>query len=156
MVEIRSMAISDYAPVYAIWYNSPEIGVMSLDDSRESIEAFLRMNKRFCLVAIDEVDVKEVIGAVLCGFDGRRAYIYHLAVADGYRGKGIGKMLVETLLERLKADKVNKVSLVAFKDNDFGKIFWEHMGFRLRDDLVFMDRQINMDNQWVNKDIALR
>jgi ribosomal protein S18 acetylase RimI-like enzyme len=34
-----------------------------------------------------------VVGAVLCGHDGRRALIYHLAVAASLRRRGIGVAL---------------------------------------------------------------
>ena len=29
-----------------------------------------------------------IIGSVICGFDGRRGIIYHLAVASTFRGQG--------------------------------------------------------------------
>jgi ribosomal protein S18 acetylase RimI-like enzyme len=35
----------------------------------------------------------------------RRGYIYHVAVAEKFRGRGIGRILVDKSLERLKGER---------------------------------------------------
>ena len=40
----------------------------------------------------------EIVGSVLGGFDGRRGYIYHLAVVEKMKGRGVGKMLMDELV----------------------------------------------------------
>jgi hypothetical protein len=55
------------------------MGFNNLDDSREGIERFLRRNPDTCLVALTG---DGLAGVILAGQDGRRAYIYQMAVAE--------------------------------------------------------------------------
>ncbi len=41
-----------------------------------------------------------LVGAVLCGHDGRRGFIWHLAVHPEFRHQGIGRRLVERCCAR--------------------------------------------------------
>lgn len=152
-MDLRKMRISDYEPVYALWFNTPGIGVMSRDDSREGIEAFLERNPDTCFIALDGTDT---VGVILCGHDGRRAYIYHLAVRSDCRGRGIGRSLVDAVISELDKLDINKVALVAFGSNDSGNMFWDRMGFVDRSDLRYRDRQLNQGNIWLNRDTAVR
>lgn len=80
-----------------------------------------------------------VLGCILVGTDGRRAYVYHTAVDPSARGRGIGRALVEASLQALRRLRVSKVALVAFARNQQGNAFWERMGFRQRHDLAYRD-----------------
>jgi len=152
-MQIRNMAITDYETVYKMWFDSPGIGVMSVDDSKESIRVFLERNPDTCLVAVDG---DRAIGVIMCGFDGRRAYIYHFIVDSDHRGQKVGTTLIEMLIMRLEAMHVNKVALVAFSKNEKANEFWKAQGFKERADLNYMDHQINAENIWLNKDIVLK
>jgi ribosomal protein S18 acetylase RimI-like enzyme len=82
----------------------------------------------------------------LCGHDGRRGYIYHTAVNFDYRGRGIGKALINTVVKALKIEDINKVALVVFSSNDIGNKFWQSLGFSRRDDLIYRNLSINEKN----------
>ena len=73
-----------------------------------------------------------MIGAVLCGHDGRRGYLNHLAVARDHRGRGIGRALVAASLARLRAIGIGRCNLLVFEDNAQGKEFWRHLGWQER------------------------
>ena len=88
----------------------------------------------------------KIVGVILCGHDGRRGYVYHTAVNNDYRGKGIGKVLVKAVLDALKKEGINKVALVAFVSNDLGNKFWQSIGFHKREDLVYRNLSINEKN----------
>ena len=88
----------------------------------------------------------KIVGVILCGHDGRRGYIYHTAVDSDYRGNGIGKRLVNAVLEALKKEGINKVTLVVFDSNDLGNKFWQSLGFNKRDDLIYRNLSINESN----------
>lgn len=141
---IRIMTIDDYQAVFALWQSTAGIGLRSLDDSAEGIIRFLRRNPNTCFVALAD---QSVIGAILCGHDGRRGYIYHTAVHPFHQNKGIGKNLVTAALEALKSENIHKVALVSYKDNNLGIAFWKAMGFEQRTDLTYYNKSINPDNE---------
>lgn len=137
---IRLMALSDYEKVYQLWLSCAGMGLNNLDDSREGIERFLKRNPETCFVA--EKDEK-IIGVIIAGNDGRRGYIYHTAVNPDYRKQGIGKKLVDNAMRALEKEGINKVALVVFEKNKIGNDFWENMGFTVRDDLVYRNKNIH-------------
>ena len=136
---IRSMTINDYKSVYALWLSCKGMGLNNLDDSEDGIERFLKRNPDTCFVA--QVDDK-IVGVIIAGNDGRRGYIYHTAVNEEYRGKGIGAILVDKALDSLKLLGISKVALVVFSKNDPGNIFWEHLGFTKREDLIYRNKSL--------------
>ena len=136
---IRKMNISDYEKVYAIWISCKGMGLNNLDDSREGIERFLLRNPETCFVA--EAD-ETVVGVIMSGHDGRRGYIYHTAVLPEYRNRGIAAKLVENAMSAMKNAGINKVALVVFDRNEGGNAFWEKMGFAVREDLVYRNKNI--------------
>lgn len=142
-MKIRKMTINDYEGVYELWINTPGMGMRSVDDSKEGIEKYLDRNPKTCFVA--EVE-NEIVGVILSGHDGRRGYIYHVAVNDSVRKQGIGTMLVNSAIETLKEQGINKVVLVAFDKNKLGNSFWESQGFEERNDLVYRNKSINDNN----------
>lgn len=139
MAEIRKMIPDDYDRVFALWLSCPGMGLNNLDDSREGIARYLKRNPDTCFVAENEGDI---VGAILCGHDGRRGYISHTAVSPDYQRQGIGHKLVEATLQALKEQGINKVNLVAFTRNKNGNAFWEKMGFTERPDLTYRNRAL--------------
>ena len=109
----RETRIQDYDTVYALWGNTSGMG-LSVADEKENIKKFLNKNKGLCFVC--EFD-NTIVGTVLCGYDGRRGYIYHVTVVQEHRGKGIGTKMVELSLQGLKAEGIDKCHLFVFADN---------------------------------------
>lgn len=97
---IRTLTIDDYEALFAMWTSTPNMGLRSLDDSREGIDAFLRRNPTTCFAALDG---ETMTGAILCGHDGRRGYIYHTVVLPAYRRQGIGTALIDAAVAALQA-----------------------------------------------------
>ena len=140
---IRVMTIEDYDRVRALWMKIKGFGIRSVDDSREGVERFLKRNPETSVVA--EEDGK-IVGAILCGHDGRRGCLYHVCVDEQYRMRGIGKAMVVFAMEALKRDQINKVSLIAFTKNDIGNAFWKEIGWTGREDLNYYDFTLNEEN----------
>ena len=140
---IRVMTIDDYDQVYGLWHRIRGFGLRSVDDSREGIERFLRRNPTTSVVAVKD---GTIVGAILCGHDGRRGCLYHVCVDEAYRMRGIGKTMVVAAMEALKAEKINKVSLIAFTKNDIGNAFWKEIGWTKRQDLNYYDFTLNEEN----------
>ncbi len=142
-MNLRKMEISDYDRVHALWMSIRGFAIKSIDDSREGVTMFLERNPDTSVVA--EEDGK-VVGAILCGHDGRRATLYHVCVHENYRLRGIGKSMVVWAMNRLKEKKINKVALIAFTRNDVGNAFWKSIGWKERTDLNYYDFTLNTEN----------
>ncbi len=140
---IRSMMISDFVQVHALWMQISGFGIRSMDDSYEGIARFLDRNPGCSVVA--ERDGR-IVGSILCGHDGRRGCLYHVCVHPDFRKQGIGKAMVVFAMEALKREKINKVSLIAFTQNDIGNAFWKEIGWKKREDLNYYDFVLNEEN----------
>lgn len=143
MYTVREMKIEDYDEVYALWSGIHGFAIRSIDDSKEGITRFLRRNPTTSVVAVEK---DHVVGAILCGHDGRSACLYHVCVHEGHRKKGIGEAMVQYCLKALKEEQINKVNLLAFKKNELGNEFWQGMDWKLRDDVNYYEAVLNPDN----------
>ncbi len=140
---IRPMNIEDYDGVFSLWNTIQGFAIRSIDDSREGVALFIRRNPDTSVVAEYE---GKIVGAILCGHDGRRGCLYHVCVHKDYRRHGIGKAMVVYCMEALKREHINKVSLIAFTKNDVGNAFWKSIGWTKREDLNYYDFTINKEN----------
>jgi ribosomal protein S18 acetylase RimI-like enzyme len=132
---IRPMTAADLGAVRELWQATPGVG-MSPSDSVEGLTRFLTRNPGLSRVAVSGSG--RLVGAVLCGHDGVRGFIRHLAVAADSRDQGIGRELVERCLEDLRALGLHKCTIFVFAENPRGRGFWEHTGWIGRPDLQVM------------------
>jgi len=121
----------DYAAVRSLWENAgPGIHVRRSDEPDE-IEKKLERDPDLFLVA--ELD-GEIIGSVVGGFDGRRGLIYHLAVSEVHRSKGLGSALMQEVEQRLRQKGCIRCYLLVTNDNHesiqyYEKRDWERMDY---------------------------
>lgn len=78
--DIAAMRLADFDEVLALWQRTEGVG-LNESDTRENIASYLQRNPGMSFVARDP-DGK-LIGAVLCGHEGRRGYLHHLASEGG-------------------------------------------------------------------------
>ena len=140
---VRMMKSEDYEEVYALWTSIKGFAMRSLDDSREGVERFLQRNPSTSVVAVED---GKIVGSILCGHDGRRGCLYHVCVHEDYRMRGIGKSMVVYCMKELEKEKISKVSLIAFTENDIGNAFWKEIGWTRREDLNYYDFVLNGKN----------
>lgn len=136
---IRSLSIADYAAAIELWRKTEGIGLNDAD-TEAGVRAFLERNPGMSAVAVAESGA--LVGAVLCGHDGRRGYLHHLAVDRAHRNQGIAARLVARCLERLAAERILKCNVFLYSDNRAGAAFWQHMGFLPRSDLRVFQKVI--------------
>ncbi|PJF40316.1 MAG: GNAT family N-acetyltransferase [Chloroflexi bacterium] len=132
MYTIRAMQPRDYADVRTLWEATEGIG-LSQSDSREQITQFLERNPGLSFVALADA---QIVATILCGHDGRRGYIHHLAVAETHRRRGIATALLDKSLAQLKTLNIHKCNLFLFRDNQIGQAYYKHKNWIFRDDLV--------------------
>jgi len=125
--EIRPLLISDYEEVYRLWSQSEGI-TLEDDDERDHIALYLKRNPGLCHVATVQ---GRIVGSVLCGHDGRRAVLRHLAVEKGHRKQGMGRALIAKVLAALREQGIRKCNIYVMDYNAAGLEFWRHAGARL-------------------------
>lgn len=135
---IESMSLHDFDQVTHLWQNTEGVG-LNESDSREGIAQFLARNRGMSFVVRDG---QSIVGAVLCGHDGRRGFLYHLAVAKSHRKLGIGKALVAACLHQLDREGISRCNIFLLANNAAGEAFWNHHGWGTRDDLAVMQKLI--------------
>jgi ribosomal protein S18 acetylase RimI-like enzyme len=128
---IRSMLADDVRGALELWRTCEGVG-LSEGDTQEQLEAFLVRNPLLSHVAFEE---GRLVGAVLAGHDGRRGFLYHLAVRDEFRGRGLGRALAERATLAFRAVGITKCHVMVFRHNSAGEAFWIHLGWRRRDDI---------------------
>jgi ribosomal protein S18 acetylase RimI-like enzyme len=135
-VTIREMTLDDYDAVLSLWQASDGVG-LSEADARENVAGYLERNPGLSFVAHDG---GQLVGAVLCGHDGRRGFIHHLAVRQSHRRHGVGRALAEQCLTRLDAEGIQKCHLFVFATNHDAIAFWQRVGWHQRTDLTVMSQ----------------
>jgi len=116
------------------WRAVPGIESSSGDDI-EALRLFLEKNPSSCLVIKEG---RQIAGTVLGGFDGRRGYIYHLAVHPERQGRGWGRLLAEKVCRELKSLGAKKIHLFVLNENTNAIKFYEHNGWNKREDIQVM------------------
>lgn len=143
-ISIRTMEPEDYEAVHALWMTIHGFGIRTIDDSQDFVTRFIRRNPTTSIVAVNENN--EIVGSILCGHDGRNACFYHVCVAEPFRRQGIGRAMVATAMQALKDEHVNKVTLIAYKNNEIGNLFWNGEGFAEREDVNYYEMPLNEAN----------
>ena len=147
-VTTRLVTIEDYDKIFALWNSTEQTkrALNPVDDSREGIARYLKRNPTTCFLALSKDgsgDAPEVVGVILTGHDGRRGIIHHMCVHPSFRRQGIARMLVQKAEEALKAEGINKIFGLVFKDNDPANAFWENQGYSLRTNLNYRNKSLN-------------
>ena len=128
-VHFRELAPADYSAALDLWNHCE--GVRANESSAEFARILAR--NPGCSSAAEAAGV--LVGAVLGCHDGRRGYLYHLAVAPAWRRHGIARKLVERSLHQIAAAGIARTTIFLVADNAEGEKFWLRIGWRLRTDL---------------------
>jgi ribosomal protein S18 acetylase RimI-like enzyme len=129
MIEYRPLITDDFDAVIRLWNTAAGVR------ANETPEEFARILARNPNLSSCAVDGADMVGAVLACHDGRRGYLYHLAVAASHLRRGIGAELVRLSLQGFKADGIRRASLFVISNNQAGAEFWRSQGWFRRDDL---------------------
>jgi ribosomal protein S18 acetylase RimI-like enzyme len=134
----REFVMDDYDGAVALWQRMEGVEVCE-GDSRDEIAQYLRRNPGLSHVV--EAD-GQIVGAALCGHDGRRGWIYHLAVATTHRRQKIGQQLLEACLNGLRAAGLKRAIILVAGDNPAGHDFWLRHGWEDIDGALAMTKEL--------------
>jgi ribosomal protein S18 acetylase RimI-like enzyme len=123
-MEMREFRDGDGAALRAFWQTCG-IRIRPGDDDA-ALARFASRNPGTFLLAVDE---RGIAGSALGGWDGRRGWLYHVAVRSDVRRHGVGGKLVRMIEERLRDAGCPKVNLIVWHDNRDAMRFWESSGY---------------------------
>lgn len=132
---VREMVPADFAISLELWRTTEGVG-LSASDTPERLGSFLVRNPGLSAVALDAQ--QQIIGTVLAGDDGRRGFLYHLAVIPTFRRRGIAGALIEHSTSRLAARGIEKCNILVYANNTAGLDFWRRRGWQTRPDLELL------------------
>lgn len=136
MPEPREFRESDHEAALAVWR---ECGLtVKPSDSLPELRKLVARNPGLFLV-VEEGG--EVAGTVIGAWDGRRAWIYHLAVRPSAQRQGIARMLMDEVERRLRGVGATKLNLMVESSNAGVADFYRKLGYA-PDDLLFMTKQL--------------
>lgn len=138
--ETREFVADDIDAALRLWRRTEGVGLSNADHS-DRLREFLARNPGLCRIAASG---DNFIGTILCGTDGRRGYIHHLAVAAESRRNGVGRALLDATLSALQRIGIDKCHAFVFQSNPFGDIFWARSGWQRREDLYVYSRVLHL------------
>ncbi len=124
----------DYGRALQLWQDAGEGVRVGPSDRPSEIEKKLERDPDLFLVAEIGADL---VGTVIGGFDGRRGHVYHLAVAEAYRRRGIGRRLMTELEARLRAKGCLRCYLLVRPGNEGARRHYEELGWLEMDDHLY-------------------
>jgi ribosomal protein S18 acetylase RimI-like enzyme len=137
-VTFHVMTLQDYPQVLKLWRSVEGMG-LGESDREAAIRAYLARNPNMSFVVRSK---RQVIAAVLCGHDGRRGFIHHLAVHPDHRRKDLGRALVKRCLQELEAAGILKCHVFIYSDNIRARAFWRALGWTERVELTLMSQDL--------------
>jgi ribosomal protein S18 acetylase RimI-like enzyme len=133
-MQIREFRIEDFTAVIALWQDA---GLeLNRSDSFEGIRRKIERDPDLFLVSEED---GQILAAIMAGFDGRRGWVYHMAVHAYGQGRGWGALLLEELQQRLKAKGCEKINLLLEPSYTEVIAFFEKQNYR-HNDLIFMEK----------------
>ena len=133
---LSRMMAGDVDVALDLWSKIDGVG-LNESDTPDQLRSYLERNPGLSLVVRDG---QHIVGAVLCGHDGRRGYLHHLAICPEYRKRGFGRQIVEACLASLREIGILKCNIFLYADNELGERFWKRCGWSKRSDLQILQR----------------
>lgn len=137
-IQIKQIKHSDFMGVLSLWKKAG----LGLDDEKIELltmQMVVKINPTSCLVLIKD---KIIIGAALGTFNGKRGWIYHLAIHPDYQQAGFGALLLKRIEQELKKKGAHRVHLGVEYTNLKVLPFYEKSGYSVVNDALWLGKNI--------------
>jgi ribosomal protein S18 acetylase RimI-like enzyme len=135
-MQIRAFELDDYEQAATIWDDAEELST----PPREEVVEKLERDRDLFLVAEED---GTLLGVVMGTYDGRRGWIFRLAVRPEARRRGVGAGLVRQLERRCEARGITKLRLLVVADNERALRFWDSLGYERFDRVVMLSKDLD-------------
>lgn len=133
---LREFRESDYEMVVAVWH---ACGLtVKPSDTLPELRKLVDRNPGMFLVAEAEGEIE---GTVIGAWDGRRAWVYHLAVRPDAQRRGTARLLMDEVERRLRAVGATKLNLLVKSANAGVAEFYHKLGYA-PEDLLLMSKRL--------------
>ncbi|WP_027085889.1 GNAT family N-acetyltransferase [Cohnella panacarvi] len=127
-MQIRSFQLSDYRSVANLLEE-----VLSEECCEETLSAFARQLSWDSDLVLVAESAGQVAGVLIGTIDKQKGYVYRIAVYEQYRGQGIGRALMESMGNRFRQRKVQKMLIALDRHNEYLRPFYETLGVSVSD-----------------------
>jgi len=136
-VQIQEFQISDYDLVFELWQ---EAGlVIRPGDDLSGVRLKLLRDPDLFLLARSE---GEIVGCIIGGWDGRRGWLYHLAVKPSRQRQGIATALLNEIEKRLVEKGAKRINAQIYQSNTKSLKFFNARGYETHVDLVMVGKHL--------------
>jgi len=118
---IRLVQKRDLQRIYEI-----EIESFKTPYSFFTLQTLFWFNKEYFYVA--EID-RKIVGYIIGDVRNNHGHVVSIAVDSQYRGRGIGKCLMDVLIKKFKKTNIKTIRLEVAVSNMIARIFYKKMGF---------------------------
>lgn len=139
MITVRFLTKDDAKAALALWTSIPVLAINSEFDTVQRITRFLERNPGLSSAAFEG---DRMVGALMCGQDGRRGFFYHMGVDEFYRERGIARRMVDTSLEALRSQGIDSCFLFTYDRNVPAQQFWKAMGFEYAPHVMYHSKNL--------------
>jgi ribosomal protein S18 acetylase RimI-like enzyme len=138
-MQIRPFGLADEAAVVALW---EACGLTRpWNDPRKDIARKLTVQPELFLVGVTD---GAVMASVMAGYEGHRGWMNYLAVAPRFRGRGLGRALVEHVERLLHERGCPKVNLQVRATNPAAVAFYRRLGY-VQDESISLGKRLIVD-----------
>lgn len=114
------------SPVVVLWR---EVFGYSASHNEPRLVIRKKMSQNDGLFFVAESSESDVLGTIMCGYDGHRGWIYSLAVSPVVQRTGLGKEMMKYAESVLKEKGCVKINLQVVKGNEKAVKFYEAIGY---------------------------
>jgi ribosomal protein S18 acetylase RimI-like enzyme len=138
-MDIRAFSKSDEPAVVALWEQCRL--TRPWNDPRKDIARKLAVQPELFLVGVEN---GSIVATVMAGYEGHRGWVNYLAVAPAFRGRGLGRALMEHVEQLLMERGCPKVSLLVRAENPDAVEFYRRVGYS-QDRVVALGKRLIHD-----------
>lgn len=145
-ISLRAMTIRDIDACLALMQN-PKTEELPTWIGME-LWRLLSRNPTICWIAQEDA---HVIGAVFCGHDGWRGYLYHLEIAASCPRANVASSLLRKVKEQLASLNIHKMHVQIEQEDAARSLFWLDQQWEKREDImVFCTELPRRVKRWVS------
>lgn len=138
-MHIRPYEHRDQASLIALWHACDLVRPWN-DPERDIARKLTEQPELFLVVD----DVTPCVASVMAGFDGHRGWVNYLAVSPAHRGRGIARLLMDTVERGLAERGCPKLNLQVRATNAGLVAFYRALGY-VQDDVLSFGRRLIED-----------